>query len=67
MSIDHTFYVGLSVACVSIISAHLLNGRSVKGQGGLHGNEIAESGTKAILGKTLIDGFSLWSMLDFLK
>jgi Major Facilitator Superfamily len=49
-SIDRTFYVGMSVACVSIIPALLFEWRSVKGHGESHDNEV-ENGTKAVLGK----------------
>ncbi|GAM35921.1 hypothetical protein TCE0_018r04622 [Talaromyces pinophilus] len=51
-SIDHTFYVGMSVACVSIIPALLFEWKSVKGHERTHDNEIAENGTKAVFGKT---------------
>lgn len=45
-TIDHTFYVGMGVACVSIIPAILFEWKSVKGHGGRHENEVAEKGVK---------------------
>lgn len=48
-TIDRTFYVGMGVACVSVVPA-LFEWKSVKGHGGPHDNEDSENGTKAMIG-----------------
>jgi hypothetical protein len=49
-TIDRTFYVGMGVTCVSIVPALLFVWKNIKGHGGPHDNEVAENGTKAVIG-----------------